>query len=82
MNRTTLAHISLKRSAQQGYTLMSILTYIALIACLAVLGVGFITTWLDRGYAFDLRRRRPRRRRPGGRRAGDLAEVREAILQR
>ena len=60
---------------------MSILTYTALIACLAVLGVGFITTWLDRGYAFDLRRRRrPRRRRPGGRRVDDLPKIREAVF--
>jgi hypothetical protein len=54
---------------------MTILTTIALVGCVATLGLGGISMMADRGYRVDLRARKERRRgrRAGGRRAQDWA---------
>lgn len=56
---------------------MTILTTIAVSASILVLGIGLATLLQERGYRFDLRRRRPARSVGGGRREHDtLLEAR------
>lgn len=56
---------------------MTLLTTIAITGSIVGLGLGFVTLFGERGYRFDLRRRRARRRndRAGGRRAADWARA-------